>query len=156
MGVESASQRVLDDIYDKGITVEGVRRALRMAKSRGIFVQGYFMLGAPGETLEEMRETIRFAASEPFDDGLFDITTPFPHTALWERTRDLINRDYSEFDCFNTCVYALDGIESSMIEKMKKRAFWRFYLHPSRVLRTLRTALGPRNLKRTLIKSRRI
>lgn len=156
MGVESASQRVLDDIYNKGITVEGVRRALRMAKSRRIFVQGYFMLGAPGETVEEMKRTIRFAAEEPFDDALFDITTPFPHTALWESTKQLINKDYSEFDCFNTCVYALDGIEPEEIERMKKRAFWKFYLHPSRILRTLRTVLGPRNLRRTIIKSKRI
>lgn len=48
MGVESASQRVLDDIYNKGITVEGVRRALSLARGMGIAVQGYFMLGAPG------------------------------------------------------------------------------------------------------------
>jgi anaerobic magnesium-protoporphyrin IX monomethyl ester cyclase len=156
MGVESASQRVLDDIYDKGITVEGVRRALRMARNHGIFVQGYFMLGAPGETVEEMRKTIAFASREPFDDAVFDITTPFPHTKLWDLTKDLINRDYSEFDCFHTSVYELEGITPAEIERMKKRAFWRFYLHPFRILRTLRTALGPRNFRRTLVKARRV
>jgi radical SAM superfamily enzyme YgiQ (UPF0313 family) len=156
MGVESASQRVLDEIYDKGITVEGVRRALRMAKDRGVCVQGYFMLGAPGETREEMEGTIRFAAREPFDDAVFDITTPFPHTYLWERTRDLIRGDYEEFDCFQRSVYELEGFDPREIERMKKRAFWRFYAHPSRILRTIRTALGPRNLKRTLLKARRV
>ena len=156
MGVESASQRVLDRIYNKGITVEGVRRALRMAKERGVFVQGYFMLGAPGETRSEMESTIRFAASEPFDDAVFDITTPFPHTYLWEKTRELISGDYEEFDCFHRSVYELEGFDSREIERMKKRAFWRFYAHPSRILRTLRTALGPRNLRRTLLKARRV
>ena len=130
--------------------------ALRMARSHGIFVQGYFMLGAPGETVAEMRETISFAAREPFDDAVFDITTPFPHTRLWDLTKDLINRDYSEFDCFHTSVYALEGITPSEIERMKKRAFWRFYLHPSRIFRTIRTALGPRNFRRTLVKARRV
>lgn len=156
MGVESASQRVLDDIYDKGITVEGVRRALAMARERGIRVQGYFMLGAPGETREEMEETIRFATREPFDDAVFDITTPFPHTELWERTKHLVREDYTEFDCFQRSVYQLEGFRPSEIERLKKRAFWRFYLHPSRVFRTLRTALGPRNIRRTLIKARRV
>lgn len=156
MGVESASQRVLDDIYNKGITVEGVRRALAMAKERGVYVQGYFMLGAPGETREEMERTIRFAASEPFDDAVFDITTPFPHTYLWEKTRDLIRGDYEEFDCFHRSVYELEGFDPREIERMKKRAFWRFYAHPSRILRTIRTALGPRNLRRTLLKARRV
>lgn len=156
MGVESASQRVLDDIHNKGITVEGVRSALRMAKERGVFVQGYFMLGAPGETREEMERTIRFAAREPFDDAVFDITTPFPHTYLWEKTRDLIAGDYEDFDCFHRSVYELEGFDPREIERMKKRAFWRFYAHPSRILRTIRTALGPRNLKRTLLKARRV
>ncbi|OPX31812.1 MAG: hypothetical protein B1H09_02010 [Gemmatimonadaceae bacterium 4484_173] len=156
MGVESASQRVLDDIYRKGITVEGVRKALRMCNSRGIYVQGYFMLGAPGETVEEMKQTIDFAAKEPFDDALFDITTPFPHTALWDMSKDLINADYFEFDCFHKSVYSLDGITPEQIEKLKKNAFWKFYTHPARILKTVRTVLGPRNFKRTLLKVRRV
>ena len=156
MGVESASQRVLDRIYEKGITVDGVRRALRLARSRGVFVQGYFMLGAPGETREEIMKTVKFAASEPFDDALFDITTPFPHTKLWERTKELIRNDYQDFDCFHRSVYELEGFDPAEIERIKKRAFWRFYLHPQRIFKTIRTALGPSNLKRTLIKARRV
>ena len=156
MGVESASQRVLDDIYHKDITVEGVRKALRMCRSRGLFVQGYFMLGAPGETVEEMKRTISFAASEPFDDALFDITTPFPHTGLWEMSKDLIDADYSDFDCFHKSVYRLDGITPEEIEKLKKNAFWKFYAHPARILRTIRTVLGPRNFRRTMLKVRRV
>ncbi|MCK5785306.1 MAG: B12-binding domain-containing radical SAM protein [Candidatus Sabulitectum sp.] len=156
MGVESASQRVLDDIYKKGITVEGVRKALRMCNSRGIFVQGYFMLGAPGETVDEMKLTIDFAAREPFDDALFDITTPFPHTELWEMSKELINADYSDFDCFHKSVYSLEGITPEQIEKLKKNAFWKFYAHPARILKTIRTVLGPRNFKRTMLKVRRV
>jgi len=156
MGVESASQRVLDDIYRKDITVDGVRAALRLCRSRGLFVQGYFMLGAPGETVEEMKETIAFAAREPFDDALFDITTPFPHTGLWEMSKDLIDADYSEFDCFHKSVYRLEGITPEEIEKLKRNAFWKFYAHPARILRTLRTVLGTRNFRRTMLKVRRV
>jgi radical SAM superfamily enzyme YgiQ (UPF0313 family) len=156
MGVESASQRVLDDIYEKGITVDGVRKALRMAKKKGVYVQGYFMLGAPGETLDEIRKTIRFASREPFDDALFDITTPFPHTKLWDRTKDLIRMDYEDFDCFHNSVYDLEGFNPARIERIKKRAFWRFYLHPRRIFQTLKTVLGPGYLKRTLIKAKRV
>lgn len=156
IGVESASQRVLDDIYNKGITVEGVKKALELARKSGVFVQGYFMLGAPGESLEEIKRTISFAVKQPFDDAVFDITTPFPHTALWEKSRNLIRMDYSEFDCFQRSVYELEGIPSGLIERMKKRAFWKFYLHPVRILRTLKTALTPSLFRRTLLKMRRV
>jgi radical SAM superfamily enzyme YgiQ (UPF0313 family) len=114
------------------------------------------MLGAPGETVEEMKLTIDFAAREPFDDALFDITTPFPHTGLWEMSKDLITADYSEFDCFHKSVYKLDGITPEEVEKLKKNAFWKFYAHPARILRTIRTVLGPRNFRRTLLKVRRV
>ena len=60
------------------------------------------------------------------------------------------------FDCFQNCVYDLGDISPGQVELMKKRAFWRFYLHPSRILRTLWTAASPRNLRRTLVKARRV
>jgi len=156
MGVESASQRVLDEIYEKGTTVGGVLGAVGMARDLGIFVQGYFMLGAPGETMAEMEETVRFAVENPFDDAIFDITTPFPHTELWNRSRHLVNRDFVDFDCFHSCVYDLPGIPAGAVERLKKRAFWRFYLHRSRILRTAATVLGPRNLARTILKAKRV
>ena len=90
------------------------------------------------------------------DDALFDITTPFPHTELWERTRDLIRKDFEDFDCFHSSVYELEGFRPSSIERMKKRAFFRFYLHPRRFFSTLRTVLGPGRIRRTLLKARRV
>jgi hypothetical protein len=62
----------------------------------------------------------------------------------------------TEFDCFHNCVFDLGEITPREVEKLKKRAFWRFYLHPSRILRTLFTVASPRNLRRTLIKARRV
>ena len=158
IGVESAVQRVLEEIYDKRETVESVERAVHLAKSVGLRVQGYFMMGAYSETAEEIEATVRFAERLPFDDAVFDITTPFPHTTLYDRTREHIDKPFEEFDCFHVSVYA-DGsgvLSGEQIERLKKRAYYRFYLKPRRAARLAGQLLTPTGLRRTLLKLRRV
>lgn len=156
MGIESASQRILDDVYNKKITIEQVEQAVKDAKSLGLKIQGYFMLGAPTETLEEVKKTIDFAVKLDIDDATFSITTPLPHTYLYDKTKDLIDKDISEFDYYKHSVYKEDvTIDRKKLEKLKKSAFLRFYLSPKRIFTTMRVVFNP-NIKKTLNKLKRL
>jgi len=129
MGIESGSQRILDEIYNKRITVEQVEQAAAMAHELGIRVGGYFMIGAPTETVEEVRRTISFAVRLPIDEAAFNITTPLPGTYLYDRTKHLIVRDISEFDYYRASVYRPDAVlPSRRLDWLKKKAYIRFYL----------------------------
>jgi len=158
IGVESAVPRVLEEIYDKRETVESVERAVHLAKSVGLMVQGYFMMGAYTETVEEIEATISFAERLPFDDAVFDITTPFPCTTLYDRTREHIDKPFEDFDCFHVSVYnhGDQAITGEQIERLKKRAYYRFYLKPRRALRLAGQMLTPTGMRRTLLKLRRV
>ena len=57
-GVESGSQTILDQVLKKGISLEQVRHAFRWAYEVGIPTDAYFMIGIPGETERDIRETI--------------------------------------------------------------------------------------------------
>lgn len=81
-GVESGSQEVLDRI-GKGITLEQVRRAVRMGREAGIRIFASFVLGLPGETKESLRTTSQFARSLGCQYG-FHVLSPFPGTRIWE------------------------------------------------------------------------
>jgi len=59
VGVESYSQRILN-LMRKGITREGIRRCLEFMKKAGMWVHVYIILGFPGETEEDLYETINF------------------------------------------------------------------------------------------------
>jgi len=48
---------------------------------------GFFMLGFPGETVEEINQTIRFACNSYFDEVLFSIATPYAGTELNDLVR---------------------------------------------------------------------
>ncbi len=156
LGIESGSQRVLDEIYHKGITLEQVREAVATAKGLGLMVRGYFMLGAPTETETEVRATIRLANELPLDDVSFSITTPLPHTDLYENTKHLIVQDLSQFDYYRAPVYGGDSVlPAKKLDRLKKGAYLKFYVGRKRFWRTARSVMGLSGLKKALLKLQR-
>jgi radical SAM superfamily enzyme YgiQ (UPF0313 family) len=84
MGFESGSQRILSFLKKNTVTVEQNRNSILLAKKYGFTVEGAFMIGAPGETKEDMMQTYKFIEDHPLDSFYASITTPLPGTELWE------------------------------------------------------------------------
>ncbi len=82
VGLESAVARIREGVYQKGTSLEQVRTALSLAQERDIHTFIFLMLGAPGETLAEMLETVHAAARLPADDASFALCVPLPGTTL--------------------------------------------------------------------------
>jgi len=136
LGIESGSQRVLDGIYKKGIKVDQAERAIAIAKNAGIRVLGFFMLGAPGETAQEINQTIKLAVFSRLDEATFAITTPLPATRLYETIKSdkhyLVSNDTGSFDYYNKLSYSGGGFTPGRIAYLQKKALFLFYLHPHR------------------------
>ena len=97
---ESASQRVLDEIMTAGITIEQVRAAVHTAKAWGWCAATSCWARPPRPRRRCARA---FAHNElPLDDVTLSITTPLPHTHLYDMTRDLIAADFTCFDYYKT------------------------------------------------------
>jgi radical SAM superfamily enzyme YgiQ (UPF0313 family) len=79
-GVESGSQPILDKI-GKRITLDQVRRAVKMGEEAGINILASFILGLPGETRETLSETAAFASSLGCRYG-YHVLAPFPGTRV--------------------------------------------------------------------------
>jgi len=84
VGFESGSQDGLDAI-DKGIDLQESIDAVAMAKRHGIEIVGFFMIGLPGETVDQMRSTMKFARDLDPTFAKCTIVVPFPGTALFEQ-----------------------------------------------------------------------
>ncbi|HEX7765357.1 MAG TPA: radical SAM protein, partial [Nitrospira sp.] len=66
-GIESGSQKILDRLK-KEQTLAEVTTAVKNAKKAGIeIVHGFFTVGNPDETVEDMKATFDFAAKLPLD-----------------------------------------------------------------------------------------
>jgi radical SAM superfamily enzyme YgiQ (UPF0313 family) len=87
-GFESGAERVLDFLKRGSATVARNRRAAELTNSYGIGVGGQFMIGTPGESEAEMRETIAFVNATPMSHVHVSVTTPLPGTELWELCKE--------------------------------------------------------------------
>lgn len=95
LGIESGSERMLAYI-DKRITQDMIRSTVTRLANRGIHVKGYFILGFPGETRAEMRQTVNLVrelwdltenAPGRFRSSVFEFR-PYPGTPEWTRLMD--------------------------------------------------------------------
>lgn len=96
ISVESGSKRVVKDIVHKPIDFDKVREVTDICDALGIYVSANFILGFPGETWEEIRETVRFAESLKIVMAVFHIATPMPKTDLYKicREQNLLPEDF--------------------------------------------------------------
>ncbi len=82
---ESGNQRVLDDLIHKRLPLETIYPAIEKAKKAGLLVHTFWILGYPGETYEEMQNTIEFAMNSGADSFSFAILNPLPGTPIYRQ-----------------------------------------------------------------------
>ena len=94
--IESANDRVLKDIMGKPLSVSRVREVVGYAKSLGFRCAGLYVIGNPGETWDEIRNTIQFAESLDMYCHL-SIATPLPKTRLYRQVKEMnmLTSDFS-------------------------------------------------------------
>lgn len=61
LAIESGNQRVLDDVIRKQSSLDKVLDVVRMCKEEKIRATSFYVIGFPGETLDEIRQTIDLA-----------------------------------------------------------------------------------------------
>ena len=132
-GIESGSQRVLD-IMGKGITLKQAEDAIKAAKKVDINVLGSFILGYPGETAQEMDQTIDFSIKLDPDYSQFSILTPFPGTPIYYELKQkglLGTEDWSKYTVLDSVVnYEKFGLTKKLVERKLSKAYLKFYTRP--------------------------
>jgi len=83
LGIESGSNTILKNI-NKRETAEQMKAAVKMLKSRGMFVKGFFIVGLPGENEDTLAETDAFLREVQMDDIDCKIFQPFPASPIYD------------------------------------------------------------------------
>lgn len=87
IGVESGSDRILKKIR-KRETTEDIRRGITLSKEAGVPLTVYLMAGFPGETNEDLRQTIKFAKEIDAEYYSLSILAPFYGTQIFREFED--------------------------------------------------------------------
>ena len=136
VGIESGSPRILRQIR-KGISLDAVRRAVRLLRDGGIEVVGFFMMGFAGETREEIRQTIDLAMELPLTGASFSIYSPLPGTEDYLRLSREGQDGLGVLDTLDFVSYEnnLSALPAAELRAIQRRAYLRFHLRP-RVLQS--------------------
>jgi anaerobic magnesium-protoporphyrin IX monomethyl ester cyclase len=103
-GVESADEEILKTIK-KGVTLDEVRRGVKIAAKAGISVFNSFILGLPGESWDTALKSMAFGDELYHKYGAkygFHILSPLPGTELYERAKDygirILSRNWARYN----------------------------------------------------------
>jgi radical SAM superfamily enzyme YgiQ (UPF0313 family) len=133
-GIESGSQKVLDRLK-KEQTLEDIESAVTNAKRAGIeIVHGFFTVGNPDETVEDMRATFDFASRLRLDTFGFNRLCVYRGTPLWQEyvRRGLVSDAadwYKYFKCSEIDPTCLPG---EVINAERTAGFKRLFLYKLR------------------------
>lgn len=118
--VESGSIQVLKR-NGKTIDLKKLARISFIAKEIGFVLNSYFIIGFPTETVDNIKRTIQFARSLPFDMKTFFILKPLPGSKTFN---DFIgDKDLSNYDWNNLHYMIVTDNVSSIDPKILKKWF---------------------------------
>jgi anaerobic magnesium-protoporphyrin IX monomethyl ester cyclase len=138
-GVEAGSPRILSRT-GKGIQVSDCVKAVSLARKNRIRTALFMNFGFPGETRADMASTIRLAVRIDPDYAAFHLIVPFPGTPLAKE----IHLDPEAFPAYLYPHYNFAHHDLRTLKSMLRRAYLRFYLRPSYLIRSLREHALPR------------
>lgn len=100
--VESGSEHVLKNIIKKPVKLERIKQLAEYCRKIGLDYSMFFVVGMPGEKVEDIRKTFRFAAECKCFEPHVSIATPYPGTKLLDICLEnhLLGRDYCLDDLF--------------------------------------------------------
>jgi radical SAM superfamily enzyme YgiQ (UPF0313 family) len=120
-GVESGDEGILKTVK-KGITLEQVRRAVKIASEAGINVFNSFIFGLPGESRDTALKSMAFGDELQQKYGAkygFHILAPLPGTELYERAEDygirVLTRNWARYNA-NEAITETATMSREMIE----------------------------------------
>ncbi len=124
-GLESGSQRILNLLKNSTVSIEQNKRAIDLCKKMGVLTWGTFMIGNPGETMEDIRLTRNFIRKSNLDGAMVHITTPFPGTKLWSyyEEKNLIPPDlrWEDFTTAKACIPFSKKFSAQKLNQLRVR-----------------------------------
>ena len=97
VAIETATPR-LQELIEKHLDIEKTHWVIEQADKRGIMVNGFFMLGFPTETPEELQATVNFALSSRLTAAAFFTVIPQPGTPMYQLA------EKEDLETLNPCV----------------------------------------------------
>jgi len=131
LGIESGSDRILRRMK-KNTSTEQIRHSVKLIRRHGVNIAGFFILGFPGETREDMEKTIAFSLELDLIRANFFTYLPFPGTESFRALKNegkLSGVNLKRF-YFMNATFTPEGIDKNTLKGLQRKAFLKFFLRP--------------------------
>lgn len=125
-GVEVGNKEVLHKIIKKPVIFEKIKEKIDETKKQGIIANIFLMVGLPGETKQNIKETFEFAKYLNPDNVFLSIYNPLPGSSLYDLCveNNYLDKKYS----FENCLYrkaniSTEEFSSNWLESYAKKEY---------------------------------
>jgi radical SAM superfamily enzyme YgiQ (UPF0313 family) len=135
MGVESGSQRIVERViktHKPKPWAEICRQTFRWTRELGIGTNAYYVIGSPGETREEIEQTIELAIALDSDTIQVHFFTPYPGSAAWEEHKHLFGAEHDPRKMFHygRPLFSLAAVSVDELIALRSRFYRRYIFRP--------------------------
>jgi anaerobic magnesium-protoporphyrin IX monomethyl ester cyclase len=125
----------MQKLIKKNIQLEKIKKNFEIAHALKIHSHGFFMIGFPGESLEEMKMTVRFMVSSNLHTIALFVVMPFEGTELGKLVREMGKAPVSDFSMsyHSENFINLTDVPAKQINRIRLQALMKFYLNPFRL-----------------------
>jgi hopanoid biosynthesis associated radical SAM protein HpnJ len=137
VGYESGDQQILHNIK-KGMRVEVAERFTKDCHDLGIAIHGTFILGLPGETMETIQNTVKWAARINPHTIQVSLAAPYPGTFLYDQAvengwLDAENAELVDDSGRQIAPLHYPHLSHAQIFDSVETFYKRFYLRPGKI-----------------------
>jgi radical SAM superfamily enzyme YgiQ (UPF0313 family) len=152
VGIETGSEKIMR-LINKDITLEECMNAAKLLKKSGIHWTGYFMIGFPTETKDDMEKTLEFMRRLEPDFASLSVYEAFPGTAMFDLgiEKGLVRKELSLSDFFaispkyyymkdiNRRIDTMSNQEFKELENKAKEIFHKYNMGIPRMAKRLKS-----------------
>ena len=154
-GIETSSQKSISTMK-KNISTQEIREVMDASKDLGMLRIANVILGLPGETREDVIESIELMKELEPEYPLFFLPTPYPGTKFHETAEKMgviKELDWSKYTTANPIIETQE-LSLKEIRELNTKAYKEFYLRPKVIKNNLRMLY--KFIKEGVIKPRHI
>jgi anaerobic magnesium-protoporphyrin IX monomethyl ester cyclase len=128
LGVENSDPSTLQG-FNKGITPDDARRAVKLLKRNGIFAHAMLIIGGRKDTRESISRLRKFADELDPDFVLFGVLTPFPGNLVYEEAKRngwIEDTNWSHYDMVHA-IMPTETLSTKEVQEELYKCYRSFY-----------------------------
>ncbi len=129
LAIESGDQEVLTNLLKKPVDLKKIKEITSLIKKNNINTYGFFIIGFPGETKQQIYNTLNFIDNLKLDRISLFIANPLPGTEIYkECIKKGYIKEFAEEACFDYFQAAFDTefFDRAFLEKLRRSWYWKY------------------------------